>query len=271
MKRTGSAGHQWALEVFMRRLSWSILIAAAGLLSCEASTAYAQVLGTFRWQFAPYCNVITVRVEQKGAVYEFSGTDDGCDGAAAAATVNGSAHLNAAGSAGGSLTVVRPDGFVVTNAISLDPATLAGTWRDDWGNNGTLVFNPPSPAAGAPRTLSMRGEYSIVDTATGASGLSYTSISFPKPLAAGLPGSAVTVIPAGGAPTANCPGSAVDPVAAPGHLCFYERVRANVASVLVFSAATASIGTSAHGVTMLATSSAAGNWGLYGRWVVTVP
>ena len=132
----------------MRRLTRAILMAAAGILSSEANDAYAQVLGTFRWQFAPYCNVVTVRVEQKGAVYEFSGTDDGCDGAAPASTVNGSAHLNASGSAGGSLTVVRPDGFVVTNAVILSPATLAGTWRDDWGNSGTLVFNPASPAAG---------------------------------------------------------------------------------------------------------------------------
>lgn len=32
----------------MRRLIWSILLAAAGILLCEASAAYAQVLGTFR-------------------------------------------------------------------------------------------------------------------------------------------------------------------------------------------------------------------------------
>lgn len=255
----------------MRRLIWSVLVGVIGMLACGASDAYAQVLGTFRWQFAPYCNVVTVRVEQKGAVYEFSGTDDGCDGAAPAATVNGSAHINAGGSAGGSLTVVRPDGFVVTNAVILSPATLAGTWRDDWGNSGTLVFSPPSPAAGSPRPLSMRGEYSVVDTAAAAGAIDYASIAFPRPLAAGLPGTAVHVVTFGSAPTVNCPGSASDPVAAPGQLCFYERVRANVASVTVFSGATAGGGTSAHGVTMLVTSTAGGNYGLYGRWVLTVP
>ena len=254
------------------RLTWSVLAAAAGLLSCEASTAYAQVLGTFRWQFAPYCNVVTVRVEQKGAVYEFSGTDDGCDGAAPASTVNGSAHINAGGSAGGSLTVVRPDGFVVTNAITLSPATLAGTWRDDWGNNGTLVFSPPSPVAGSPRTLSMRGDYSIVDTAAAAGSLAYTSISFPRPLAAALPSTAVNVVSFGSAPTANCPGSVADPIAAPGQLCFYERVRVGVATLTVLSVISGSAGgANPNGATMLITSSGIGNFGLYGRWVVTVP
>jgi hypothetical protein len=255
----------------VRRLTSSILMAAAGILSCEASAAYAQVLGTFRWQFAPYCNVITVRVEQKGAVYEFLGTDDGCDGAAPASAVNGSAHLNVGGSAGGSLAVVRPDGFVVTNAVILSPATLAGTWRDDWGNSGTLVFNPPSPAAGSPRPLSMRGEYSVVDTAAAGNSLGYTSIGFPRPLTAGLPPSAVTIVTFGSAPTASCPGSVTNPLAAPGQLCFYERVRTNISNVLAFSSATAATGTSAHGVTMAVSSTGAGSFGLYGRWVVTVP
>jgi hypothetical protein len=245
-------------------------MAAAGLLSCEASTAYAQVLGTFRWQFAPYCNVITVRVEQKGAVYEFSGTDDGCDGAAPASTVNGSAHINAGGSAGGSLTVVRPDGFVVTNAISLSPATLAGTWRDDWGNNGTMVFNPPIPAAGSPRTLSMRGEYALADSAAEAANVSYASIVFPRPLPAGLPSSAVHIIPVGGAPTATCPGSFSNPLAAPGNLCLYERVRSNVSLVLTFTSAGPG-GTSRNGMTIALSSLVAGNFGIYGQWVVTVP
>lgn len=254
------------------RLTWSFLAAVIGLLACETTTAYAQVLGTFRWQFAPYCNVITVRVEQKGAVYEFSGTDDGCDGAAPASTVNGSAHINAGGSAGGSLTVVRPDGFVVINAITLSPATLAGTWRDDWGNNGTLVFNPPSPVAGSPRTLSMRGDYSIVDTAAAVGSLGYASISFPKPLAAGLPSGTVHVMQSGAAPTAACPGSITDPVAAPGNLCFYERLRVGVSTVTVLNVITATAGsTTPTGATMLAVSSGAGNYGLYGRWVVTVP
>lgn len=256
----------------MRRLMWSILLAAAGILLCEASAAYAQVLGTFRWQFAPYCNVVTVRVEQKGFVYEFSGIDDGCDGAAPAASVNGSAHLNANGSAGGSLSVVRPDGFVVTNAVILSPATLAGTWRDDWGNDGTLVFNPPSPVAGSPRPLSMRGEYSVVDTAVAAGSLIYGSIAFPRPLAAGLAPAAVHVMTSGAAPTAACPGSVTNPVAAPGNLCFYERIRAGVAAVTVLNVVTgAAGGSSAHGATMLLTSSGTGNFGLYGRWVVTVP
>lgn len=47
---------------------WPGAIVGLGIVFA-ASTASAQVIGTFRWQFAPYCNVVTLRVEQKGDVY----------------------------------------------------------------------------------------------------------------------------------------------------------------------------------------------------------
>ena len=92
----------------------SIVVLGFALVIGQASIVSAQVLGTFTWVFAPYCNVVTLRVEQKGSLYELTGTDDGCDGAAPAATVNGSAHPTVGGMVGMSLTIVRPDAFVVT-------------------------------------------------------------------------------------------------------------------------------------------------------------
>ena len=71
-----------------------------GGLVASAAVAEAQSLGTFRWGFAPYCNVVTVLVEQKGAIFELTGTDDGCNGAGPAATVSGSAHFDPGGAVG---------------------------------------------------------------------------------------------------------------------------------------------------------------------------
>ena len=187
----------------MSRLRMSLVFAIAGVALCEASAASAQVLGTFRWQFAPYCNVVTVLIEQKGAVFELTGTDDGCNGAAPAATANGSAHVDIGGVAGGSITLVRPDGFVITNRISITPATLSGTWKDDWGNSGTLVHNPPSPAAGAQRPLVMRGDLTVYFTAIGAGHYASASMAFPQRLPSKPAAPPANIIPAGGAPTAR--------------------------------------------------------------------
>jgi hypothetical protein len=80
-----------------RRLS-SVAVGVFFIGLTSASSASAQVLGSnFRWQFAPYCNVVTLRIEQKGLVFELTGIDDGCDGAAPASTVNGSGNTYAYG------------------------------------------------------------------------------------------------------------------------------------------------------------------------------
>ena len=54
-------------------------IVAAGVTS---SPGLAQGLGTFRWQFQPFCNVVTLTVEQKGASFVLTGHDDQCGGGA---------------------------------------------------------------------------------------------------------------------------------------------------------------------------------------------
>lgn len=48
-------------------------------LAFAPSPAAAQSIGTFRWQLAPYCNVVTAVVTQMGAVYRLDGSDNQCD------------------------------------------------------------------------------------------------------------------------------------------------------------------------------------------------
>lgn len=46
------------------------------VLGCPKLQAQGAVLGTFRWQLVPHCNVVTLRIEQQGETYALSGTDD---------------------------------------------------------------------------------------------------------------------------------------------------------------------------------------------------
>src|SRR5262245_16165508 len=91
----------------MRRFPF--VFAMVGVALMTAATASAQVLGTFRWQLAPFCNVVTLTVVQNGPAFSLHGTDDQC-GAPRFAAVSGSAHLNPDGTAGLAFTVMRPDG-----------------------------------------------------------------------------------------------------------------------------------------------------------------
>jgi hypothetical protein len=255
----------------MKRMSRVFIVGVIVLLT-DAATASAQVLGTFRWQFAPYCNVVTLLVEQKGSLYELTGTDDGCNGAAPAAAVNGSAHLNAGGAVGMSLTLVRPDSLVVSAAINLNPTTLNGTWRDNWSNSGVFTFNPVLPVAAPPRRLTMRGNWSVVFPAAAAGNVGSGSLSFQHALPAPPAAGAANVMQFGAAPTVNCPGTVGDPQAAPGQVCIYERVRINTNDVVMFAGSTGQPNQAdVHGVSVLVTATAAGTAAVHGGWAVTVP
>jgi hypothetical protein len=247
-----------------------MLTVASGLIG--AVDASAQVLGTFRWQLAPSCNVVTLRVEQKGTVYELSGTDDEC-GATTQTAVNGSAYLNPNGSISMGFTSVRPDGFSIATNVSLtNLAMLSGTWADEWGNSGTFTFSPPSPAPGTVRRITLRGDYAIIYPATAANSDGSQGIAFGRTLPSAPQAPAANIIPIGGAPTANCPGNVTNPQAAPGHMCVYERQRINVASLQVFNAGTGIVGNPNNsGASLYVRSTAAGNVYSYGRWAVTIP
>ena len=116
----------------------------------------AQPMGTYVWQLAPYCNVVSLATTQNGAVYEFEGTDNQC-GASTVATVRGLAVINPNGTVGIGLTIVTsPGGLPVHVQGTIDLGSLGGPWTDDHGNSGTFVFAPAAPT-GAPRPLASAG------------------------------------------------------------------------------------------------------------------
>lgn len=116
------------------------------------TSASAQVLGTFRWQLQPYCNLVTLVVTQVGGVYRVEGTDNQC-GAATSASVTGTAIPNPDGSIGLGLNVVATGGTASPVDATIAVANLSGTWRGYGATSGAFVFTPGPPMAGSPRPL----------------------------------------------------------------------------------------------------------------------
>jgi hypothetical protein len=128
--------------------AWAVV--ALGWLAI-ATPALAQPLGTFRWQFGPYCNIVTLNVVQAGAIYTLDGYDDQC-GTGQRASVSGTAFQNPDGSIGIGLNLVLAPGGAPSHVdVTLQVATLGGTWRDSAGATGAFVFTPGAGSGGSPR------------------------------------------------------------------------------------------------------------------------
>lgn len=120
-------------------------------IACLPSPVAAQTIGTFRWQLHPYCNLVTVVVEQVGPVYRLTGTDDQC-GAGSAAAVNGEAHLTSGVSVALGFTIVTtPTGAPVHVSADITLPSANGSWSDSRGVSGNFVMLPVGSATGAPR------------------------------------------------------------------------------------------------------------------------
>lgn len=197
-----------------------------------ASAASAQVVGTFRWQLAPYCNVVTLTVVQNGPVaFSLHGTDDQC-GAPQYAAVSGSAHLNPDGTAAIAFTVVRPDGLAMPASATINLTTLAGGWLDEWSTRGTFVFNPAS-SSGSPRPILLQGFAQVqFRSAAVLQQAETTLVSFGR----NLPFTPTLHIVTDSS-NAQCGGGVISPVPQPGQLCFYVLDSTNVL------AATGAVGT----------------------------
>lgn len=129
----------------------TVRLLATGLVALGAVPVSAQSLGAFRWQLQPYCNVLTLDVTQRGAIYILDGFDDQC-GVGDRASATGTATLNADGSVMIGLTLVASPGASPAHmSIRLNPATLSGGWTDSAGLSGPFVFGPPMSPAGPPR------------------------------------------------------------------------------------------------------------------------
>lgn len=133
--------------------SRSALLVVAVLLLVQRPFVEAQgtILGTFRWQLQPYCNVITATVVQLGGIYQVNGTDDQC-GATRVASVVGLAFPNPDGSIGfGLTTVTTPGGAPLHTDARISIATISGTWSDNAAHSGTFAFVPGGGTGGSPR------------------------------------------------------------------------------------------------------------------------
>jgi hypothetical protein len=259
-------------EEDMTRNRRVILGLATVVMAFGITEASAQVIGTFRWQFAPFCNVVTLLVEAKGSLYELTGTDNVC-GAPVVAAARGTAHVNPNGTASIALTIQRPDGIPVNVSATIDLVLLSGTWRDNFTNSGTFSFNPPAAPAGSLRPITLFGNYAVTFTAAAANARGADDITFGMKLPAAPAAPTVNFIQSGAAFTASCPGTLADPKAAPGHLCVYESSRQNVSTFCIAKTGTNYICGSADdtGASVFIDSTAAGTTTSAGRWVVTVP
>lgn len=121
-----------------------------------AQPAAAQVIGTFRWQLLPYCNVVTFTITQQGPQYLLDGSDDQCG--AGTATARGLAFLNANGTIGFGFTILTTPGAQPVHVdATLNPPSFGGTWRDSDGHTGPVLFLVGAPAIGSPRPAASAG------------------------------------------------------------------------------------------------------------------
>jgi hypothetical protein len=257
------------METNMQRTLRWVNVVGLTFFVVVPTTAWAQVIGVFRWQLAPFCNVVTLTVEQKGLQYALTGFDDMCGGARRGAAT-GLAQPNPDGTIGFGITVVRPDGLAVQHSAAISLATLSGTWSDDYGNGGSFLFSV-STATGSPRPLTLKGVYSVNGTpisATPSSTLARDSISFGRSLP--FTPQARVVVSAGTVP--ECPGTAQSPAAAPGFLCVYERFFSSRITPITVHDSTGNSNTADRvGAIVLVFNSGAAVFGSSGTWAVTVP
>lgn len=121
-------------KMAVRGLLTAVAIAAG------ASSASAQVFGTFTWQMQPYCNIVTLALTSVTGNFTLDGSDDQC-GATTKASAVGIGVFNPDGTVGLNFTIVTsPSGKAVHASAIVSPANGQGTWSDDLGNTGTFAF-----------------------------------------------------------------------------------------------------------------------------------
>ncbi len=126
----------------MAKLRQGLAVGVAAILMtmAAATTASAQVFGTFPWQMQPYCNVVTLTLTSAPAGFTLDGTDDQC-GATNKAGAVGIGSFNASGNVTLNFSIVTaPAGKPVHVSAVVSPANGNGTWTDSVGNAGTFAF-----------------------------------------------------------------------------------------------------------------------------------
>ncbi len=140
----------------------------------HASTASAQVFGTFTWQMQPYCNRVTLTITQIPSGYTIDGFDNQC-GAARRAGAVGMVHINPDGTVGLNFAIISaPSGVTVHVAAALSPANGSGSWTDNVGRSGILALGanaPNLPPRPLPQAGVAPGSITSVELAAGAVGI----------------------------------------------------------------------------------------------------
>lgn len=111
-----------------------------------AAPASAQTLGTFRWNVAPFCNVLNLTVTQYGSVYALHGYEEQCGGNPRL-PVYGVAFVQPDGPIWFGLTTIFPFGNGLHTQVTM-LSNLNGSWRDNANQTGTWVFSPGSTTGG---------------------------------------------------------------------------------------------------------------------------
>lgn len=123
-------------------------------LALAPSSASAQPFGTLSWQLQPFCNRVTVTINQDGAIYTLDGYDDQC-GASQRAPLVGTAVPNPDGTVSLGFTVTVALARAVHVDARVNPGNGSGVWVDSAGNNGTFALN--ASTAGTPRPVPSAG------------------------------------------------------------------------------------------------------------------
>jgi hypothetical protein len=150
----------------LRRSARPFAMLTALLVASGGAAASAQTLGTFPWQIAPYCNVVTFTISVDGAGFRLTGFDDQCGSTQLPAA--GAVTLRSDGQYGLSFYVVTPTGLATHLTAVLSPASISGPWHDSAGNSGILAFNPTIPASGSTRPVPLVSTSGLADGAVTA-------------------------------------------------------------------------------------------------------
>jgi hypothetical protein len=122
------------------------------VLVLSATPAFAQSLGTFRWQVQPYGSVLHISVTQQGGIFLLDGIELQCGGNASL-PVNGVAVPQANGSVILGLTTINENGRGIHTRATVNAPDFNGFYSDNAGNtNQPFVFNPGETCPGGPRT-----------------------------------------------------------------------------------------------------------------------
>lgn len=126
-----------------------IAIAFALVSALSTTSAWAQTIGTFRWQLLPFGSVLTLTVTQQGSIYLVNGFEVQCSNPSL--PVSGVAVPQANGSVLMGLTTITEQGNGLHTRLGLSPVDFSGSWIDNANSSGTLRFNPPDPCPSGPR------------------------------------------------------------------------------------------------------------------------